>query len=176
MAVTLTESNEGVLNVLHSSQPIPQLDSVPRQRLPTARYQDATGCDYTDYEQVRTHAKWRLCITRRDSRRKPMLPTRTKFDSNAESTVGIMTMAGKRYVIVFISMLWNWSNFFYEHSPEVLVTHTMDSVSKEIAAFRDGDVLVPAAGTSSIQFGVCVCGLYITTRCGLTVLPSTCCY
>ena len=82
--------------MLHSSQPIPQLDS------------RSTGCNYTDYEQVRTHAKWRLCITRRDSRRKPMLPTQTKFDSNAESTVGIMTMAGKRYyVIVFLSMLWN---------------------------------------------------------------------
>ena len=47
----------------------------------------------------------------------------TSSDSNAESTVGIMTMAKKVdsffiYVMVLI--------FFYERSPEVLVTHTKD--------------------------------------------------
>ena len=41
----------------------------------------------------------------------------------------------------------------------------------ENATFRDDDVLVAAAGTGSIHFGVWgVCGLYISVRCGFVTV------
>ena len=51
-----------------------------------------------------------------------------KMDSNAPAvnTVGIMTMAGKGYVIDFYLCHGYWSNFFMNTVQRVLVTHTKD--------------------------------------------------
>ena len=55
-------------------------------------------------------------IAQGDSSRLP-----TKMDSNAESTVGIMTMAGKGYVIDFYLCHGYGSNFFTDTVQRVLL-------------------------------------------------------